>query len=85
MNYVLTDEALRSLVDGKLSCEMNPDPEGSRGFLVSYDSVSFSPASGRVVFSWNLIPVMEVIVPKLDPDSTVTVSGLMGKIPVVVG
>ena len=83
MNYVLTDEALRSLVDGKLSCEMNKD--GGRGFLVSYDSVSFSPASGRVVFSWNLIPIMEVIVPKLDPDSTVTVSGLMGKIPVVVG
>lgn len=76
--YVITDEGLQALVEGKLCCEKLPD---ASAFLVNYDAIIWDPSKRKVIFCWKYTPLMELELPDIMPGNTITISNLLGKLP----
>jgi len=79
--YVLTDDGLSAMVNGKLKCSpVDADKERLKGyFMVGYDGMVIN--SRRIVFQWNGINIMELDLPNIREGDTITLADLDGKIP----
>ena len=81
VSYVISEETLAALVEGKLKC-LRAEEGSGYDFILEYDAITYDVENKVVRLMWGDTVILNIDIPKLNEGDTFTISALQGRIPI---